>query len=134
MSDNDNSEQPPAQSGGSLLKGALLALVALIVLVEPEETTPDGPVDLVDVRPEDVERLHLITDEGALTAERSAEGWHLVEPWRTLGNDGAVRSFAVRNPNNPAFEACAASKARALSWPPSAGSRGFVTIEVTAPR
>ncbi|MCP4807515.1 MAG: DUF4340 domain-containing protein [Proteobacteria bacterium] len=68
----------------------LVALVLVIRFVEPpSDEDEDGPeLDaLVELAVEDVERLHLTTGEGTLTAERTVGRWLLIEPTAARGSD-----------------------------------------------
>ena len=78
----------------TVLAVVLVALVLVIRFVDPpdEDADDDGPETsaLVEVAVEDVERLHLTTAEGTLTAERTIGGWLLVEPMPARGSDSEL--------------------------------------------
>ncbi len=82
----------------TILAAVLVVLVLIIRFVEPPEDTPDGPepvvtTGLVDVQPDQVDRLTLITPEGTLVAEQAQGGWLIVSPTQARGDDAALEDL-----------------------------------------
>ena len=77
-----------------ILAVALAAMVLALVLLEaPEESAEVGVVDRLDLPPAEVERFHLITAADAITAERTEDGWHIVEPLMARADDRMVEDL-----------------------------------------
>lgn len=82
----------------TVMAAVLVILVLVIRFVEPPEDKPEGPAPvvttgLVEVQPDQVDRLTLITPEGTLLAERSEGGWLIVEPAQARGDDAALEDL-----------------------------------------
>jgi hypothetical protein len=82
----------------TVMAAVLVIMVLVIRFIEPPEDTPEGPTPvvttgLVEVQPDQVERLTLITPEGTLLAERSEGGWLIVEPAMARGDDAALEDL-----------------------------------------
>ena len=82
----------------TVMAAVLVILVLVIRFIDPPEDEPDGPspvvtTGLVELQPDQVERLTLITPEGTLLAENSAGGWLIVEPAQARGDDAALEDL-----------------------------------------
>ncbi len=78
----------------AVMSGALALLVAAIYLLEPPaEDDGSGLADRQEIPPTQATRVHLVTAEGGLTAERAEEGWWIVEPFDARADDRAVEDL-----------------------------------------
>lgn len=79
----------------------LLVLVLVIRLVDPpaedeqDPSSSESVADLIDIQPQDVITLHLVTSEGTLSAERSEAGWVILAPFQARGDDIALDDLVL---------------------------------------
>jgi len=77
-----------------ILAAALAAMVlALVLLDAPEAPEEEGVADRLDLPVTEIARFHLITATDAVTAERSEDGWWLVEPLQARADDRMVEGL-----------------------------------------
>lgn len=76
-----------------ILAAVLVALVMFLRFVDPPKDEPEGSEelsDLINVEPDLVAKLTLTTAEGTLEAERTPEGWILLQPSQARADDNKL--------------------------------------------
>ncbi len=82
----------------TVMAAVLVIMVVVIRFIDPPEDAPQGllPVvttGLVEVQPDEVARITLITPEGTLLAENSEGGWLIATPTQARGDDTALEDL-----------------------------------------